>query len=162
MNTSSKISRSLLRRFAPLALIAGLACGGAALTFAHGSADAGFHHGPISRADAQAHVEQMLVDIAVTPAQKSQIDSLLQPLLIDFGAMHDQMRDTHAQLLQLLAADPLDRDAIEALRVAHIQAMDKDSQKIARSAGDIAQVLTPAQRKTMVANITSHHAQMQE
>lgn len=162
MNASSQTSRSSLRRFAPLALVATLACGGAVLAFAHGSAGAGFHHGPISRADAQVHAEQMLADIGVSPAQKTQIDSLLQPLLVDFGAMHEQMNDTHAQLLQLLAADPLDRDAIEALRVAHIQAMDKDSRKIARSAGDIAQVLTPAQRKTLVANITSHHAQMQQ
>lgn len=162
MHASSKTSRSLLHRFAPLALVAGLACGGAVFAFAHGSAGAGFHHGPISRADAQAHVEQMLADIGVNPAQKAQVDALLQPLLTDFGAMHDQMRDTHEQLLQLLTADPLDRDAIEALRVAHIQAMDKASQKIAQAAGDIAQVLTPAQRKTLAANIARLHTERQD
>jgi protein CpxP len=162
MNASSQIPRSLLRRFALQALVAGLACGGAALAFAHSPAGAGFHHGPVSRADVQAHVEQMLADIDATPAQKAQIDPLLQPLLVDFGALHEQMRDTHAQLLQLLAADPLDRNAIESLRVAHIQAMDKASQQIAQSVGDIAQVLTPAQRKALTANITRHHAAMEE
>ncbi|MEO7064539.1 MAG: Spy/CpxP family protein refolding chaperone [Dokdonella sp.] len=162
MHPSSHILPSLLRRFAPLALVASLVCGGAVLAFAHGPAGADFHHGPISRADAQAHVEQMLANVEVTPAQKAQIDTLLQPLLNDFGALHEQMNDTHAQLLHLLAADPLDRNAIEALRVAHVQAMDKTTQRIAQSAGDIAQVLTPVQRKTLVANITRHQAAMQD
>ena len=161
MQPSSNIRSSLLRRFAPLALVTGIVCSGAAIAFAHGPTAADSSHGPISRVDAQAHVEQLLADVQVTPAQKAQIDPLLQPLLFDFGAMHEQMRDTHAQLLQLLAAVPLDRSATEALRLTHLQAMDQATQRIARLTGDIAQVLTPAQRKTLAANITRHQAAMQ-
>jgi protein CpxP len=162
MNTSR---HHYLRRMAPLALLAAIALGGAASVLAHGPAGMDWHHGG-STADMTDHIQQMLqhvyTEIDVSDAQKAQIDPLVQQATADLAPLHAQMRDTHAELLAVLGADTVDRAAIEDMRVAHIRTMDQASQRITQLIEDIADVLTPAQRKTFASRIAQHHAEAQQ
>jgi protein CpxP len=157
--------RHLLRRLAPLALVLAVALGGAATVLAHGSAGMeAWHHGAAA-GDMGSHVEQMLQhvysEIDVSDAQKAQIDPLVQQAKADLAPLHGEMRDTHAQLLAIFGADTIDRAAIEDIRIEHIRAMDQASQRITQLVEDIADVLTPAQRKAFAERIAQHHAEAQ-
>lgn len=55
--------------------------------------------------------------------------------------------ERHERMLQLLTADTLDRDSIEQERAARQSRMDQVSRLMTRTAVDLAEVLTPAQRK---------------
>jgi len=59
------------------------------------------------------------------------------------AARHEAL---HGQLLAALSGETVDRAAIEAARVEAISAIDQGSKDLAKSLGDIAEVLTPAQR----------------
>jgi Spy/CpxP family protein refolding chaperone len=157
--------RHYLRRLAPLALIAGIALGSAATVLANGAAGMASHHGSAA-GNMGDHVEQMLqhvyAEIDVSDAQKAQIDPLVQQAKADLAPLHAELHDGHADMLALLGADSIDRAGIEALRVEHIRAMDQASQRITQLIEDIADVLTPAQRKALAARIAEHHGQAQE
>jgi protein CpxP len=160
------LHRHYLRRLAPLALLTAVALGSAATVLAHGPAGMASHHGSAAAGDMTDHVEQMLqhvyAEIDVSDAQKAQIDPLVQQATADLAPLHAQMRDAHADLWAVLGADTVDRAAIETMRVEHIRAMDQASQRIAQLVEDIAEVLTPAQRKTLAAKIAQHHSEAQQ
>ena len=155
-----------LRRLAPLALLAGIALGSAASVLAHSPAGTGWHHGGTAAGDPGDHIQQMLqhvyTEIDVSDAQKAQIDPLVQQATADLAPLHAQMRDAHTDLLAVLGADSIDRAAIETMRVAHIRAMDQASQRLAQLIEDIAEVLTPEQRKAFATRIAQHHAGAQD
>jgi Spy/CpxP family protein refolding chaperone len=51
--------------------------------------------------------------------------------------------------LELLSAPSVDRNALEAVRVQQMQAVDAASKRLTRALADAADVLTPEQRKTV-------------
>jgi Spy/CpxP family protein refolding chaperone len=73
--------------------------------------------------------------------------------------LHAQVHGFHAQALALLSQDRVDRAAIEAMRAEHIQAADQASRRIAQLLGDVAEVLTPAQRKALAAHVAEVHGE---
>ncbi|HEY0231221.1 MAG TPA: Spy/CpxP family protein refolding chaperone [Dokdonella sp.] len=169
MNTASSFSTiaARLRPWLPRALAVGLAVGvalGAGVTaWASGADMAAWHHGaPMTSQDLAHHVDDALprvyAELGVTDAQKSQLDPMVKQIIDDVGAIHAQMGNLHAQALDLLTQDTVDRDAIEALRVAHVAGMDQASQRMTQLIGDLADVLTPAQRKALAAHIAQLHA----
>jgi protein CpxP len=162
---SSAPRRHYLRRLAPLALLVGIGFGATATVLAHGPAGMDWHHGSAASEGMGDHIAQMVQhlygQIDVTDAQKAQIDPLVQQATADLAPLHSELDDTHANLLAALGADTVDRAAIEDMRVAHIRAMDQASQRVTQLIEDIADVLTPAQRKALAAQIAQHHAAAQ-
>jgi Spy/CpxP family protein refolding chaperone len=59
--------------------------------------------------------------------------------------------------LALLSQDHIDRAAIETMRAEHLQAADQASRRIAQVIGDVAEVLTPAQRKALATRAAEMH-----
>ena len=161
MNTTP----SPFRRFwKPAALVAAIAIAASgAVAFAHGDGMAAWHHGgaAMTAEDFAAHVDKFLrhvyIEVDATPAQQAQLDPIVKQAVADLAPLHAQMHDFHAEVLKALSADTIDRGALEILREQHIAAADQASRRITQLIADVADVLTPEQRKTLAARIAEHH-----
>ena len=173
MHTSSEpdkaapTRRSAISRMLSVAFVAGAALAGgvAGVAAATGMGARGFHHGmaggSYSAADVSAHVDHALkhlyVEIDATDAQKAQITPLVQQAVNDLLPMHTQLQAAHAQALQALTQNTVDRSALEAARVAHLQLADQASKRLTQLLGDVDEVLTPAQRTALAAHLKQLH-----
>jgi protein CpxP len=167
MNTSSEPGnttppRSVFSRMTLLAFVAGAALAGSIVAVAA----TGFHHGmtagTYSAADVSAHVDHVLkhvyVEIDATDAQQAQITPLVHQAVNDLLPMHTQLQAAHAQAIQALTQDTVDRSALEAARVAHLQLADQASKRLTQLLADVDEVLTPAQRSALAAHLKQMHA----
>jgi Spy/CpxP family protein refolding chaperone len=166
-NTSTHRMRPLFKRLAALALVVGVAVTAGVTAIAHTAGGGGWHHGrAMTAADMDAHVDEMLQhiysEIDVTDAQKAQIDPLVKQAVAECAPLHEKFRAAHVDLLALFGADRVDRDAIERVRSENMRLADEATQRVARLVGDVADVLTPEQRKALVARITQMHAEVHE
>jgi len=169
MNTSNidalPVRRRLFKRVALFALLGVAAVGGIA-AMANGTGQLAWHHGPaaMTAEDISTHVDKFLqhvyIEIDATDAQKAQLDPLVKQAVADLMPLHSQVHDFHAQALALLSQDRIDRAAIESMRAEHIQAADQASRRIAQLLGDVAEVLTPAQRKALATRVNEMHGEM--
>jgi protein CpxP len=171
MNTSSESEntptprRSLFTRMTLVAFVAGAALAGSIVAVAAtGMGACGFHHGmsgPHSAADVSAHVDHVLkhlyVEIDATDAQKAQITPLVQQAVSDLLPMHAQLQAAHAQAISALTQTTVDRTALEAARVAHLQLADQASKRLTQLLADVDDLLTPAQRTALAAHLKQMH-----
>ena len=173
MNTSSEPEnaapprRSIFSRMTVVAFVAGAALAGSIVAVAAtGMGACGFHHGmtagTYSAADVSAHVDHVLkhlyVEIDATDAQKAQITPLVQQAVNDLLPMHAQLQAAHAQAIEALTQTTVDRTALEAARVAHLQLADQASKRLTQLLADVDDVLTPAQRTALAAHLKQMHA----
>jgi protein CpxP len=168
MNTSSEPGntprRSLFNRMTLVAFVAGAALASGIATVA--ASGMGIHHGmmggPQSAADVSTHVDHVLkhlyVEIDATDAQKAQITPLVQQAVNDLLPMHTQLQAAHTQAIEALTQDSVDRTALEAARVAHLQLADQASKRLTQLLADVDEVLTPAQRTALAAHLKQMHA----
>ena len=173
MNTSSESSntapprRSIFSRMTLIAFVAGAALTGgivAVAASAMGGAS-GLHHGmmsgPQSAADVSEHVAHVLkhlyVEIDATDAQKAQISPLVKQAVDDLLPMHTQLQAAHNQAIQALTQNTVDRPALEAARVAHLQLADQASKRLTQLLADVDEVLTPEQRTALAAHLKQMH-----
>ena len=170
MNTSSEPGnatprRSVFSRMTVVAFLAGAALAGSIAAVAAATGMGGFHHGmmsgPHSAADVSAHVDHMLkhlyVEIDATDAQKAQITPLVQQAVNDLLPMHTQLQAAHTQAIEALTQNTVDRTALEAARVAHLQLADQASKRLTQLVADVDEVLTPAQRSALAAHLKQMH-----
>jgi Spy/CpxP family protein refolding chaperone len=117
--------------------------------------------GTHSAADVNAHVDHVLkhlyAEIDATDAQKAQITPLVKQAVNDLMPMHAQLQAAHEQALQALTQDTVDRAALEAARVAHLQLADQASKRLTQLLADVDEVLTPAQRTAVAAHLRELH-----
>ena len=92
-----------------------------------------------------------------TPDQKARIDALVAQASSDLQALHAQAAQGHEQLHALLAQDRVDRTALENLRLVEMRLADQGSLRLTQLIGDVADVLTPEQRRTVVAQAQRIH-----
>jgi periplasmic protein CpxP/Spy len=121
----------------------------------------GHGRGPMDPAKMEAHLERMLkhlyVEIDATEAQKASIGPVVKQAAKDLMPVHEQMHDTRKQAIALLTADKVDRAALEKLRADKLQAADGASRRITQALSDVAEVLTPEQRKHLAELAGRHH-----
>ncbi|WP_374350110.1 Spy/CpxP family protein refolding chaperone [Chitinimonas sp.] len=144
-----------------LAFVAGAATALGIGAVASGSM-AGLHgvamHG---EADSAGHIDRLmnrlftLVD--ASDMQKSQLEPILRQAAIELKPVREQFHGAHQQLLTLLSQDNIDRTAVEALRQQQVQSVDQTSKRLLQLAVQISDVLTPAQRQKLAANIQKMH-----
>jgi Spy/CpxP family protein refolding chaperone len=143
------------RRFFKLAAattaVAGL--GGFGLNaLAHGRG-----RGPIDPARAEEHLDRMLkhmyVEIDATEAQKQKLDPIAKQAAKDLQPLREKSREARLKSVELLAADKIDRGAIEKARAESMRAADAASKRFTQALADFAEVLTPEQRKTLAARM---------
>ena len=172
MNTSSESGnsspprRSVFSRMTLIAFVAGAALAGGIVAVAATAMGAGgLHHGmmsgPHSAADVSAHVDHVLkhlyVEIDATDAQKAQITPLVKQAVDDLLPMHTQLQAAHEQAIQALTQNTVDRPALEAARVAHLQLADQASKRLTQLLADVDEVLTPEQRTALAAHLKQMH-----
>jgi periplasmic protein CpxP/Spy len=151
----------LFNRMTFIAIVAGATLVGGMVALANGS---GWHHGMSgmhSTADVSAHVDHMLkhlyVEIDATDAQKAQISPLVKQAMNDLLPLHDQLQAAHTQAIEGLTMSPVDRPALEAARVAHLQLADQASKRLVQLIADVSDTLTPEQRNTLAARLKQMH-----
>jgi protein CpxP len=140
------------------------ASGASAFAWAHGGEDAQAMTldpgaNPADLADHVARMsEHIYAKVGATDAQKAQLDPIFAQAATDLAAIHAQFGSGHDQVLELLAKNTVDRAALEAFRVDHMRLADEGSKRMTQLLADVADVLTPAQRRLFVDGIKEHHA----
>jgi len=160
--------RRFFKRAAIATLIAGVA---AAIGFnAYGQEGgcgwhrAGFAAGPIDPAAMEEHLDRMLkhlyVEVDATDAQKQKLEPIVKQAAKDLLPLRDKARDARKRAVELLTADAIDRNAFEALRAEQLQLAEQASRRFTQALADMAEVLTPAQRKQIAERVARrgwHH-----
>jgi Spy/CpxP family protein refolding chaperone len=149
--TQTPLRRRFFRFAAAGAALAGLS-GLAWKATAHGN-----RGGPIDPARLDEHLDRMLkhlyVEIDATEAQRQKLEPIIKQAAKELMPLRQKVREARRQGMALLAAPSIDRGAIERLRVEQIAAADDASKRFVRALADVADVLTPEQRKTVAARV---------
>ena len=147
--------RKFLKRATVATLIASIAAAFAFKAYGHegscGWHGCGYASGPLDPAAVDQHIDRALkhlyVEIDATEEQKQKLEPIVKQAVKDLLPLRDKARATRKQAMDLLAADTIDRGAIEALRAQKLQLADQASKRFTQALADVAEVLTPAQRK---------------
>jgi periplasmic protein CpxP/Spy len=156
--------RRFVRRVAIATAIAGLASvvGIKAYSYGHG----GWHRGgfmgaAIDPAMMDEHLDRMLkhlyVEIDATDAQKQQLAPIVKAAARDLVPMRAQFQDARRRAVDLLSSERVDRAALETLRADQLRLAEQASIRFTQALADIADVLTPAQRKQLAERIGRWH-----
>jgi protein CpxP len=144
------------------AIVIALAGAGGAIVWSHESSAqmpfGGAHGMPGGGQHLARLAEHIEAEAGTTPEQKAQIDALVAQASTDFKALHAQLGQDHGAALAVLTQDRIDRTALESVRLSHMRLADQASVRITQLLGDIAEVLTPEQRKTLAAHVQQRHA----
>jgi len=153
---SSALPRPSRRRWLGLLAIP-VALGALAFGATRAEAFGGGTMGPGFRKE---HMEKMLTAAGATDAQKAQIQTIWQNLRPQLRPLHKQHADLRRQIGQAIAAPTIDQAKIEQLRKQSVQTMDQLSTLVTQGIVQSAQVLTPAQRQTVLQQMEQHRHHM--
>jgi periplasmic protein CpxP/Spy len=158
--------RRFFRRAAIATVIAAVATGIGVRAFAQGGACGRWHRGgfmgaPLDPAKLDEHLDRMLkhlyVEIDATDAQKQQIAPIIKGAARDLMPLRAQMHDARRQAIELLSQASIDRAALEALRASQLTLAEEASKRFTQALADVADALTPEQRKQLVERIGRWH-----
>ena len=130
-----------------------------ALAFGATRAEA-FGGGEMGPAFRKQQMEKMLTAAGATDAQKAQIATIWQNLRPQIRPLRRQHADLRRQIGQAIAAPTIDQAKIETLRKQSVQTMDQLSSLITQGIVQSAQVLSPAQRQTILQQMEQHRHHM--
>ncbi len=159
--TNPKRPGRLWRRLGLIGLGVVLATGAVAgIAWAAGVTPAAFGHGfckaGMGRDFVEFRIHKMLQKVNATDAQEQQINAIVDGLFAKHQAMAAAHKQIHQQLLAALTGPTVDRAGIEAARAQVVTMVDQGSKDLAQALGDIADVLTPAQRQQLAALHQNH------
>jgi Spy/CpxP family protein refolding chaperone len=107
------------------------------------------------------HLDRMLkhlyVEIDATEAQKQQLAPIVKAAAHDLLPMRTQFQDARRQAIDLLSRERVDRAALEALRADQLRLAEQASVRFTQALADMADVLTPAQRKQLAERVGRWH-----
>ncbi|MCW0201045.1 MAG: Spy/CpxP family protein refolding chaperone [Rhodanobacter thiooxydans] len=141
------------------ALTAAGALAGLVAVIPQASADAGEQRAPHAMKTAAHHdhgqmekrmaerVERVFSKVGATDEQKARARVIVEASAEQMKAMRPADGSGPKDMLALLSAESIDRDRIEQLRAARHAQMDERSKLMTRTLADLAEVLTPEQRK---------------
>jgi protein CpxP len=154
--------RGFFKRAAIATLIGGIAAGIGFKAFAQGGGcwhRCGYAAGPLDPAAVDQHLDRALkhlyVEIEATDEQKQRLEPIVKQAVKDLLPVHEKAHAARKQAVELLAADRIDRGAIETLRAEQIQLAEQASKRFTQALADVAEVLTPAQRKQIAERMES-------
>jgi Spy/CpxP family protein refolding chaperone len=94
-------------------------------------------------------VKHLAIEIDATPEQQQAITAIVTAAARDLKPVRDRMRATGRELHALLLADTIDRAALEGLRAERLADAERISKNLVGALADVAEVLSPAQRKVL-------------
>jgi len=154
------------RRFFKLAAISTAFAGLSGIglgAFAHGRRGG---RGPIDPARMEERLDRMLqhlyVEIDATPAQQQKLEPIVKQAANELLPMRAKVQDARRRGVALLSAETIDRGAIERLRAEQIGFADAASRRLTQALADVAETLTPDQRRTLAARLgrRGHHGML--
>jgi protein CpxP len=155
--------RSWKRRGLVALGITAVLAGAVGIAWAAGVGPAAFGHGfckpGMARDFAEFRIHKALQKVDASPAQEQQIMAIVDGLFARHQAMTAVHRELHQRLLAALTGPTVDRAAIEAVRREAVTRIDQGSKDLATAVGEIADVLTPAQRQQLAALAKEHMQQ---
>ena len=89
----------------------------------------------------------MAIELDATTDQQVKIANIAKAAVADLRPLHEKAHATRAQAITLLTAPTIDRSAIERLRAEQIGLAETASKRIAQALADVAEVLSPEQRR---------------
>jgi Spy/CpxP family protein refolding chaperone len=113
---------------------------------------------PAVVAQARNQVDQALIAVGATPAQRRQIGVIADEALRDLADSAPDANRVAAELVRELSAPNLDPEALEETRQDAVEWVDEASRALLPHAVEAASVLTPAQRKALVARASAELA----
>jgi len=105
---------------------------------------------------AEFRMQKVLKKVNATDSQQQQILAILDGMFAKHQAMASVHEQLHQQILAALTAPTVNRTALEAVRLDVVSRIDQGSKDVARALGDMAEVLTPAQRQQLQALAQQH------
>lgn len=109
------------------------------------------HHGPrdpeAMRGRMRAMTDRMLAKIDATDEQKTRIHTLMDATFQDLAGLREAHDAQRKAAVASLTGDTVDRAALETARRAEMALADRASERLSRTAADVAEVLTPEQRR---------------
>jgi periplasmic protein CpxP/Spy len=134
-----------------LVLAAGLAFAG------YRAQDSFGHHGPFARHSPRLirefiefRVDRALEQVAASDEQKRQVQSILARGFDEHASAFETHEALRQQVHELLTAETIDHAAVEALRAEQVQRIDAVSRQLKDAVVEIAELLTPEQRRRLV------------
>lgn len=119
-------------------------------------------HGGMSMPFAGPSMNRMLDRVDATPAQRAQIQPIVDKATKDLTALHDEGRALHEQGMKLWSQPKLDASAAEKVRKQMLRHHDKVSQRMLQAMLEVGNVLTPAQRAQLAERMQKRHERMME
>ena len=161
MEQSSKQRRRFFKRAAIATLIGSMAAGIGLKAWEHGAPGGwhrgGFMGGPLDPAMLDERIDRMVkhfaVEVDATPEQRAKLGEIARASAKDLLPLREKAREARKRAMELLASPSIDRAALERLRAEQIQSADAASRRLAQSLADVAEVLTPEQRKQLAERI---------
>ena len=128
----------------------------------------GIGHGPrspfadmtdeeIDRMTARA-VAHAAIEVDATDEQRDEITAIVLAVAGEVRAVPDGLRDAGARMRELLLAEEVDAEALEAVRAGRIAEADRVSREIVSAVTEIAGLLTPEQRRLAAERIEAFRA----
>lgn len=145
-------------------VVASLGAGFGVRALAHGPG--GWHRGGLLGGDGDpARMEERLdrmlrhfyVEIDASEAQQQLLAPIVKDAMRDLAPLRTQLRDTRRQAVELLTRETVDRGALEALRTSKLQLAEQASARFTRALADVADVLTPEQRRQLAERFGRRH-----
>ena len=168
MDEKNTHRRRFFKRAAIATLIGSIAAGIGIKAFAQGGPGGwhrgGFMHGPASGPLDPAMVDEHLgrilkhlyVEIDATEEQKAKLGPIVTGAVQDLLPLREKLHAARGQAIGLLGGERVDRDAIERLRADQVALADQASKRVTRALADVADVLTPAQRRELAERVARH------
>ena len=113
--------------------------------------DGGVFGGPLSPAQIDDRIDRMSKHLAIeldaTSDQQVKVANIAKAAVADLRPLREKAHAARAQAITLLTAPTIDRSAIERLRAEQIGLAETASKRIAQALADVAEVLSPEQRR---------------
>jgi Spy/CpxP family protein refolding chaperone len=118
---------------------------------AYASGATGHHQHPRTPEEVRAHVDTM-IDHLITKVdgsvdQRAALRAIAGRTLPQMEALHAEGRDLKVEFHDLLTAEKIDRAALEVARKDGLDLADRGSKVLVTTLADVAETLTPAQRR---------------
>ena len=144
-----------------VALIAGLAGGYVGKSFAHGGPGHWSEGMPTDPAQMDQRIERMISRFAsaidASAEQKDKLAAIARSAVKDLAPLREKAQAARKQAIEILAAASVDRAGIERLRAEQIQLADAGSKRLTQALADVAEALTPEQRRKLAERMQSGH-----
>jgi periplasmic protein CpxP/Spy len=162
-SSEEKSRRRFFRRAAIATVIAGIAGGVGAAAHAQGGRwqRARFMGTPLDLTALDEHLDRMLkhlyIEIDATDAQQVQLAPIMKSAARDLLPVRAKIHEARRQAVELLSQASVDRAALEALRADQLRLVEQASKRFTEALADVADVLTPEQRKEIAKHVGRWH-----